>query len=137
MAWVYGGVGESLGIETLETTQEETPNYEQAIRFPNLSSIAAARFAHNHPEKVKAYWHTLEPLIRSYFSRKQRSWFGSLTRRPFQVPKVDQVFPQFSKISGQQNPIAPRKFKEINPFFGDSSDRVSLIKRTRDRPERE
>ncbi|QDZ41603.1 type III-B CRISPR-associated protein Cas10/Cmr2 (plasmid) [Euhalothece natronophila Z-M001] len=100
MAWVYGGVGESLGIKTRETTQEETPNYEQAIRFPNLSSIAAARFAHNHPEKVKSYWHTLEPLIRSYFSRKQRDRFGSLTRRPFQVPKVDQVFDKNNPFNG-------------------------------------
>mgnify|MGYP006426424761 CR=1 FL=1 len=95
MAWVYGGVGESLGIKTLDTSEnsdDAIPNYEQAIRFPNLSSIAAARFAYNNPQKAQAYWHTLEPLIRSYFDRKQRDRFGSLTRRPFQVPKVDQVF---------------------------------------------
>jgi len=95
MAWVYGGVGESLGIETLTTSDKSddvAPNYEKAIRFPNLSSIAAARFAYKNPQKLKAYWQTLEPLIRHHFPRKQRVRFGSVTRRPFQVPQVDQVF---------------------------------------------
>ncbi|MFP4135197.1 MAG: type III-B CRISPR-associated protein Cas10/Cmr2, partial [Halothece sp.] len=93
MAWVYGGVGESLGIQTLETTKEgEMPNYEQAIRFPNLSSIAAARFAHDNPEKVKAYWHTLDPLIHRDLTNKQQKRFRSLTRRPFQIPKVDHKY---------------------------------------------
>jgi len=104
MAWVYGGVGESLGIETLNTLDESDstiPNYEQAIRFPNLSSIAAAKFAYNNPQKLKTYWQTLEPLIRSHFSGKQRDRFGSITRgRPFQVPKVDQVLGNNNRYNG-------------------------------------
>jgi len=96
MAWVYGGVAESLGISVSDKSEE----YEQAIRFPNLSSIASARFAYDQPETVKAYWHTLEPLIRSYFSRQQRDRFGRLTCRSFQVPKVDQVFDDNNLYNG-------------------------------------
>ncbi len=96
MAWVYGGVAESLGV----TVSDQSEEYEQAIRFPNLSSIASARLAYDRPEKVKVYWHTLESLVRTYFTRKQRDRFGSLTRRPFQVPKVDQVFDENNPYNG-------------------------------------
>ncbi len=109
MAWVYGGVGESLGLKTLletsdETNEEAIPNYEQTIRFPNLSSIAAAKFAYNNPQKLKAYWQTLNQLIRSnpQFSNKQRKRFSSLTRRPFQIPKVDQVFANDNKSNDEK-----------------------------------
>jgi CRISPR-associated protein Cmr2 len=48
MAWGYGGIAASLGINLgLESEMEGRgdPNYEGLIRFPNLSSIAAARFS--------------------------------------------------------------------------------------------
>jgi CRISPR-associated protein Cmr2 len=84
MAWQHGGVAASLGIDTKDDRGET--DYESLIRFPNLSSIAAARFAHDHPEKVQKYWKNLERLVRSEFTSKL---FGSLTRRPFQIPKTD------------------------------------------------
>ncbi len=88
MAWKYGGIAESLGVA------EEEDDLENLIRFPNLSSIAAARFAHDAPDKVKQYWHMLEKQIRQVLP-EYRDRFGSLTRRPFQVPKTDeQISPQ-------------------------------------------
>ncbi|MCJ2544463.1 type III-B CRISPR-associated protein Cas10/Cmr2 [Thermostichus vulcanus] len=88
MAWKYGGIAECLGVS------EEDDDLENLIRFPNLSSIAAARFAHEAPEKVKQYWRELERQIRQLLP-KHRDRFGSLTRRPFQVPKTDaQLNPQ-------------------------------------------
>ncbi len=88
MAWKYGGIAESLGVA------EEEDDLENLIRFPNLSSIAAARFAHDAPDKVKQYWHMLEKQMRQVLP-EYRDRFGSLTRRPFQVPKTDeQISPQ-------------------------------------------
>lgn len=95
MAWEYGGIAESLGIEI--NLDGET-DYEQLIRFPNLSSIASARFAYNCPDKIRVFWKELEKLIRQKLS-SDREKFGSRTRgRPFQVPKtdakIDQTFNQ-------------------------------------------
>ncbi|MFB2921827.1 type III-B CRISPR-associated protein Cas10/Cmr2 [Aerosakkonema funiforme] len=86
MAWVYGGVAESLGID-ISSSQD----YETWIRFPNLSSIASARFACDRPDLVKKYWQELKRLIDgcSSFDREQKKAFESKTRRPFQVPKTD------------------------------------------------
>jgi CRISPR-associated protein Cmr2 len=89
MAWEYGGVAESLGINIKD--EEKTANsidYENLIRFPNLSSIAAARFAFDYPEKIRQYWHSLNQLCREKLP-EERDRFGSRTRRPFQVPKTD------------------------------------------------
>ncbi|MEN9223670.1 MAG: type III-B CRISPR-associated protein Cas10/Cmr2, partial [Thermostichus sp. BF3_bins_97] len=82
MAWKYGGIAESLGVST------EDDDLENLIRFPNLSSIAAARFAHEAPAKMRQYWQALERQIRQSLPQ-HRDRFGSLTRRPFQVPKTD------------------------------------------------
>ncbi|MBD2247395.1 type III-B CRISPR-associated protein Cas10/Cmr2 [Nostoc sp. FACHB-888] len=87
MAWQYGGVAESLGIK--ETFIKEQINYENLIRFPNLSSIAAARFAYNHPTKVQGYWNNLNSLIQKNLP-KQHQKFCSRTRgRPFYIYKTD------------------------------------------------
>lgn len=80
MAWRYGGVAEDLGIDI---KAEDETNYENLIRFPNLSSIASARFAHDHPELVRKYWRELKKRLGDY------DRFGSLTCRPFQIPKTD------------------------------------------------
>lgn len=69
MAWQVGGVAESMGISVTEPQpvpldpideellgiQETEPeiNYDQLIRFPNLSSIAAARFVHDSIQKAE------------------------------------------------------------------------------------
>ena len=109
MAWKYGGVAAQLGIATdfvAEPLPDEvvhelynapeavrlpvlTIDYEKLIRFPNLSSIAAARFAHDHDDKVRQYWKTLARLIRKRLP-EQRQMFGSRTRcRAFNVSKTD------------------------------------------------
>jgi CRISPR-associated protein Cmr2 len=69
MAWQFGGVADSMGIpitepqpvsldpadeQLLEIQQTEPEiNYDQLIRFPNLSSIAAARFVHDSIQKAQ------------------------------------------------------------------------------------
>lgn len=125
MAWVYGGVAESLGISLQikddtnqdknnqnENNQDESDrgknnqiDYESLIRFPNLSSIAAARFACDRPDLIKEYWKTLRDSVRSLstaereqeqgltkrvFRKEQISAFYAKTQRPFHVPKTDQ-----------------------------------------------
>ena len=107
MAWQHGGVAESLGIDVETTITRITPindseternsysqkdsllNYEKLIRFPNLSSIAAAKFAYEHPSKVRQYWNRLRKLIERELPEYENQ-FGSRTRgRPFQVSKTD------------------------------------------------
>lgn len=94
MAWRYGGVAESLGIKL---GAEDDENYENFIRFPNLSSIASARFAHDHPQIIKQYWSTLNEYIK-FDLPAYRDRFGSLTRRPFQISKVDQVLGNYNGV---------------------------------------
>lgn len=88
MAWQYGGVAASLGIQNPDTSEED---YESWMRFPNLSSIASARFAHDNPQKVRQYWEILRRLIEKEgnFDSEQKKRFPAKTRRPFQVPKTD------------------------------------------------
>jgi CRISPR-associated protein Cmr2 len=81
LAWREGGVAAALGIEI---TAED---YDQLIRFPNLSSIAAARFMHDHPETTQQYYEALfeqlPPGMRRAYVRK--------AFRNCQVPKTDQM----------------------------------------------
>jgi len=115
MAWQFGGVAESLGIDvekelkSIRLDQEDTEglglvnvsletDYEKLIRFPNLSSIAAARFMHDacgqSPSPLRAYWKALRSEIQSRFAAEpqQRSAFGARTRgRPTQVTKTDKA----------------------------------------------
>lgn len=111
MAWVYGGVAESLGVDigleksTPDNIQQDTDNneeqsnsenqqldYEKFIRFPNLTSIAAAKFAYEHPQKVAEYWGCLNKKLKeSNFTSRQKRIFRAKTRRPFQVRKTDKV----------------------------------------------
>ena len=96
MAWVYGGVAESLGVGVKDNSKAEEDeqinylDYENFIRFPNLSSIAAARFAHEHPKRVKEYWECLnEKIQKSNFLSEQKKTFYTKTHRPFQIKKTD------------------------------------------------
>jgi CRISPR-associated protein Cmr2 len=96
MAWQYGGLAESLGIKVEKKVEKnEDIDYEKLIRFPNLSSIAAARFAYKNPQKIREYWNNLNRLIQQELPNKKDT-FGSRTRaRPYQVPKVDrQINPE-------------------------------------------
>lgn len=96
MAWRYGGVAESLGINL---GQEDDTNYDNLIRFPNLSSIAAARFTcedfKKGGQKTRNYWNCLNTLINQQLPNKADT-FASRTRgRPYQIPKVDrQINPE-------------------------------------------
>jgi CRISPR-associated protein Cmr2 len=86
MAWKHGGVAESLGIPL----NDNDDDYEGLIRFPNLSSIAAAHFATHHPEKIEKYWNDLEREISINTELKSKhDIFWSRTRRPFQVKRAD------------------------------------------------
>jgi CRISPR-associated protein Cmr2 len=95
MAWVYGGVAQSLGIDlNIHQQQGSRQNfdYESFIRFPNLSSIAAARFAENNPQKIEDYWHKLTDLLltnSSTFDADNLNRFEAKTRRPFQIKNAD------------------------------------------------
>ncbi len=123
MAWVYGGVAESLGVDIAQEkssaddinidddtqldsddneeqsdSEKKQLDYEKFIRFPNLTSIAAARFAYEHRQKVAEYWVCLNKKLRkSSFTKEQKKTFGSKTRRPFQVTKTD------TKLGGNSN----------------------------------
>ncbi|MEB3355949.1 MAG: type III-B CRISPR-associated protein Cas10/Cmr2 [Synechococcales bacterium] len=90
LAWRHGGVGAALGIEKDERGE---PDYEKFIRFPNLSSIAAARFAQDAPAQLQRYWHTLERLVRDseVLTSDDHRAFCSRTRRPFQVRSADRA----------------------------------------------
>ncbi|WOD37194.1 type III-B CRISPR-associated protein Cas10/Cmr2 [Nodosilinea sp. E11] len=113
MAWQFGGVADSMGIpttlpvlrpedydnddQTALNLQESSGeiDYEQLIRFPNLSSIAAARFiyeSYQQPNsKLKAYWRVLRQKIGSGFENAQhQAQFAARTRgRPTHVWKTD------------------------------------------------
>ncbi|QNP29596.1 type III-B CRISPR-associated protein Cas10/Cmr2 [Cylindrospermopsis curvispora GIHE-G1] len=90
MAWRYGGVAESLGINLGEG---DDTNYDNLIRFPNLSSIAAARFTYDDfckgGNKTRSYWGYLNTLIIEDLPDKVKT-FASRTRAvAYQIPKVD------------------------------------------------
>ena len=134
MAWEHGGITERLGIkeclgitlpqeenkadaeeaefntETSETDKDDkrlVVKYEDRIRFPNLSSIATARFIHDHPQETQKYYETLKNSIKdqgNLFSNRQRKAFYRRTRRPLQVPKTD------SKLNEELN--LPEGFKK-------------------------
>ncbi|MFN4196323.1 MAG: type III-B CRISPR-associated protein Cas10/Cmr2, partial [Thermosynechococcus sp.] len=84
MAWKYGGVAESLGVKRLED------DYENLVRFPNASSVAAARFMVACFDEVEEYWQklnqefTADLILQPYCDR-----FRGKTRRPTQIPQVD------------------------------------------------
>lgn len=84
MAWKHGGIAESLGINMGDSDDD----YEGLIRFPNLSSIAAAHFATHHPERVQKYWSDLQKQISEKLNHRHHE-FCSRTRRPFQVKRAD------------------------------------------------
>ncbi|MEC4982700.1 MAG: type III-B CRISPR-associated protein Cas10/Cmr2 [Oscillatoria sp. PMC 1068.18] len=124
MAWQYGGVAESLGIDL--TGEENAPipseeedleeennrenrseiDYEKLIRFPNLSSIAAARFAYENPGQIRDYWINLNRLMKlkqpnsqkKIFDKQLRRKFCSKTRRDFQVHKTDRQIPGYNGV---------------------------------------
>ena len=99
MAWSYGSVADDLGIEgslqpdlsrkVAEEDQEAAEvgeqnkneyDFETQIRFPNLSSIAAARFLKDCPQLAEKYWQTLNKGIKAARAEKV---FSPTARRAF------------------------------------------------------
>lgn len=89
MGWCYGdrSIATTLGIEVATTDNEL--DYEQIIRFPNLSSIASARFAYDSTDTVKRYWKQLESSFPVLFPALESRFYSRTRNRPFHVPKVD------------------------------------------------
>jgi CRISPR-associated protein Cmr2 len=94
MAWKEGKVAESLGIKISED------DYENLIRFPNLCSIASARFAKDNPQKIKEYWDKLNTLVNGKFTNGLSKKFYSATCRPFQIKNTDRAIDREIKNSG-------------------------------------
>ncbi|HEY9646892.1 MAG TPA: type III-B CRISPR-associated protein Cas10/Cmr2 [Chroococcidiopsis sp.] len=115
MGWIYGDVAESLGIRVsrvvkqiqrrqtlLDKVQQswdvqhlERFLYDRFIRFPNLSSIAAARFIHDNPALARQYYEDLEKAIGKLFSKKQERILQRISRRrPSHIPKTDRQIKQ-------------------------------------------
>jgi len=93
MAWQYGGVAASLGVTCLED------DYENLVRFPNASSIAAARFMVQQPEQVKRYWRELQQEFTGDEQlRPYRDRFGGKTRRPSHIPQVDETLGDYNGV---------------------------------------
>ncbi|MBW4700155.1 MAG: type III-B CRISPR-associated protein Cas10/Cmr2 [Aphanocapsa lilacina HA4352-LM1] len=91
MAWTYGGVAKALGVNQEDVGLEHGEiDYDKLIRFPNLSSIAAARFAAQYPERLRDYWQQLHTRVTEHFADKQET-FRAKTQRPFQVPGADRA----------------------------------------------
>ena len=114
MAWSYGGVAAALGItqadlrvDLASEIAKEDPEaasdgageeneyaFEDKIRFPNLSSIAAARFIKESPELAQAYWSNLKQGIKAAenkFSRENRRAFYAKTLRDSQILMADKA----------------------------------------------
>lgn len=87
MAWGYGGVAAALGIE--ETSADGQIDYEKLMRFPNLSSIAAARFAHDNLSIVQLYWNKLNILIEKELPKQYHKFQRRTGDRPFHIYKTD------------------------------------------------
>jgi CRISPR-associated protein Cmr2 len=111
MGWIYGDVAESLGINVSRVTKRiqrhkkllgkaqqswevqhlERFLYDRFVRFPNLSSIAAARFICDNPDVVQNYCVDLERAIATELGSKYQRIFGRIVRvRPGHIPQTDQ-----------------------------------------------
>jgi len=96
MAWGYGGVPESLGIQM--DSENKSIDYENLIRFPNLSSIAAARFACDNSSKIDDYWCNLSQLIQNELPEYYDKFRSRTLGRSFHIYKTDR------KINPENNP---------------------------------
>lgn len=73
----------------IENHEDDQDDYETIIRFPNLSSIAAARFIGENPQKTKQYWQILNGLIKKELPEKRDLFASRTRRRPLHIPKSD------------------------------------------------
>ncbi|MEI6331875.1 MAG: type III-B CRISPR-associated protein Cas10/Cmr2 [Pseudanabaena sp. ELA645] len=89
MAWCYGDLSMAITLGIKVDTQASELDYEQIVRFPNLSSIAAARFGYDAPQTIYAYWKHLEKSFPRLFPDLRDRFYSRTRGRPFHVPKVD------------------------------------------------
>jgi CRISPR-associated protein Cmr2 len=108
MAWIYGDVADSVGIPVQQTIRRisihrrlfeqvqidhvERFIYDRFMRFPNLSSIAAARFIHDNPSLSQAYYTQLENAVSDHeqFGNRMARTLQRLVRyHPSHIPKTD------------------------------------------------
>ena len=103
MAWQHGGIAETLGVS--EEWDDSNPDYENLIRFPNLSSIAAARYLRTAPHHARDYWHRLKRLIEreqeQTFSPNEKKVFYSRTKRPCQILQTDAALKEALKNNSE------------------------------------
>ena len=93
MAWSYGGVADALGFKGTDFKND----FENQIRFPNLSSIAAARFTRSAPQLSQSYWESLSDKIRLASNQgdlppNAYDIFRSKTRRDSQISVSDRQY---------------------------------------------
>lgn len=102
MAWMHGGVAQSIGVDI-----DPNDPYESLVRFPNLSSIAAARFAKDAPIQVDRYWQELRRIIYrdDRLSSETHERFCSLTRRPFHIYGADTALQQLPDFGQGYNGV--------------------------------
>lgn len=65
MAWTHGGVANAIGFNKKDFESD----FDYQIRFPNLSSIASARFIKDSPQLAQAYWASLNNKIQQLASQ--------------------------------------------------------------------
>lgn len=109
MAWNYGGVYASLqptSEEEVPTTQAnetiDDVDYDGLIRFPNLCSIAVARFACEYPELMEQYEEQFVQAFRRardnpeapQFSQTQYRQLQRIMSRRSNVPQMDRLTSQ-------------------------------------------
>ena len=124
MAWQYGGVAKSLGIPVeseekvknrvveLQLDNEDNQSigyqiitvsardiyYDRLIRFPNLSSIAAAGFVCDRLPLTREYWRELARLIQAGLPDYIDKFAAKTRGRAFNIPQVD----RFINPTGQK-----------------------------------
>ena len=89
MAWCYGDRNMAITLGIKVDTKAYELDYEQIVRFPNLSSIASARFAHDAPHITYKYWKQLEKSFPNLFPNLSDRFYSRTRGRPFHISKVD------------------------------------------------
>ena len=91
----------------MENRQENEYDFEAKIRFPNLSSIAAARFIKDSPELARTYWNALKQQVKvaketATLSPENRRAFYAKTLRDSQILIADRAvksaFPNYESV---------------------------------------
>lgn len=123
MAWKYGGVAKSLDVVI-----REDDDYEKLIRFPNMSSLAAAHFASQNPEVVDSYWRTLRKSIQKskILTAEHHEKFCSVTHRAFQIKKADDALSDVTNGNHDYNGVMfSAKWLAEDMSLKDNSEAVS------------